>query len=167
MRKAVRMMLSLVLSATLLAGAPGLTLLAAETSDLESVESTESSPEMLKAEIMSDTDSNMPYTMLYNCIISVSGDDEAMHIDITTNASGMASVIGVKDVKIMKKVWYGWSTVAVSDGGESQNRSMMGISIPYANAVKDATYRITCVHYADVNGYTEGENDTGAFVYTY
>lgn len=167
MRKAVRMMLSLVLSATLLAGAPGLTLLAAETSDLESVESTESSPEMLKAEIMSDTDSNMPYTMLYNCIISVSGDDDAMYIDITTGASGVASVIGIKDIKIMKKVWYGWSTVAVCSGGEHNDHTMIGLTITYENAVKDATYRITCVHYADVNGYTEGENDTGAFVYTY
>ena len=44
---------------------------------------------------------------------------------------------------------------------------MMAVCITYANAVKDATYRISCVHYADVNGYMEGTNDTGAFVYTY
>lgn len=29
------------------------------------------------------------------------------------------------------------------------------------------TYRITCVHYANVDGYLEGLNDTGAIVFTY
>lgn len=109
-----------------------------------------------------------PYTMLTDCTISVSGDSEAMYIGISTGVVGKASVLGVKDVKIYKKGWFGiWDLVATSSGGESYDRSTMGITITYANAVKDATYKITCIHYGNVNGYTEGENDSGAFVYSF
>lgn len=76
--------------------------------------------------------------------------------------------MGVKDIKIQKKTWYGgWTTVAISEGKEVSDRSIMGITILYSNAVKDATYRIKCIHYGDVNGYIEGENDSGEFVFTY
>ncbi len=109
-----------------------------------------------------------PYTMLTDCMISVSGDSEGMHIGIATGVVGIGSVLGVKDVKIYKKGWFGiWDLVATSSGGESYDRSTMGISILYPEAVKDATYKITCIHYGNVNGYTEYENDSGAFVYSF
>ncbi len=127
--------------------------------------------EVLKATVVESFDWSQgisPYTMLADCKISVSGDQEAMYIDITTGVVGKASVLGVKDVKIYKKGWFGiWDLVATSSGGESYDRSTMGITITYANAVKDATYKITCIHYGNVNGYTEGENDSGAFVYSF
>lgn len=110
----------------------------------------------------------VPYTMLTDCAIGVSGGSDGMHIDISTGSVGTASVLGVKDVKIQKKTWYGgWNTVAVSSGGESYNCANMGINILYRNAEKGATYRILCVHYGDVNGYTEGENNSGEFVYSF
>lgn len=91
-----------------------------------------------------------------------------MHIDISTGVVGTASVLGVKDIKIWKKTWYGgWDLVATSSGGESYNRTLTGVSILYANAVKGATYKITCVHYGNVDGYIEGENDSGAFVFNF
>ena len=107
-------------------------------------------------------------TMLTQCIINVSGDDEGMHIGIFTGTVGAASVLGIKDVKIQKKNWLGlWSTVATSSGGESYDCATTSVNILYANAEKGATYRILCVHYGDVNGYTEGEHDSGEFVFTY
>ena len=127
--------------------------------------------EVLKAKVIEDFDWSQgisPYTMLTDCMISVSGDQEAMYIDITTGVVGKASVLGVKDVKIYKKGWFGiLDLVATSSGGESYDRSTMGISITYANAVKDATYKITSVHYGTVNTYTEYQNDSGAFVYSF
>ncbi len=110
----------------------------------------------------------VPYTMLVNCIIGVSKCSEGMAIDISTETVGKSSVLGVKDVKVLKKTWYGgWETVAVSDGGEVKDRTTMGISLVYKGAVEGATYKITCVHYGNVNGYIEGENDSGEFVYSF
>ena len=127
--------------------------------------------EVLEAEIKKevDVDSDISLqTMLASCIIGVRGASDGMHIDITTGSVGTASVLGVKDVKIYKKTLYGgWDLVAVSSGGEANNCGNMGINILYANAVKDAKYKITCIHYGDVNGYIEGENDSGEFVFTY
>lgn len=127
--------------------------------------------EVLKATLIEDIDVSTgicPYTMLADCIIGVSGASDGMHIDISTGTVGIASVLGVKDVKIYKKTWYGgWDLVAVCSGGESYDRGSMGISILYENAVKDAKYKITCIHYGDVNGYIEGENDSGEFTFTY
>jgi len=162
MKRVIRMVMSLVMIATVLMGNIEFTCLTAQAAGVEEMEEA---PEILESRVIED--GPMPYTMLAQCIISVSGDENAMYIDITTGAVGTASVIGIKDVKIMRKFWYGWKTVAVSSGGETNDHSMALICITYDNAVKGATYRITCVHYADVNGYTEGVNDTGEFVYTY
>lgn len=106
-------------------------------------------------------------TMMTQCIISVNCSAAGMHIDITTGTVGTASVLGVKDIVIKKKVWYGWKTVATSTGAEDYNCNIMGVSLDYVNAEYDETYCITCVHYANVDGYIEGENDTGSIVFTY
>jgi len=167
MRKVVQMVASIVLSVALCTGIPEINCLAAET--IEDTGAGEDA-EILESVVLEDVtcpSEIMPYTMLAQCIISISGSDEGMLINISTGTVGTASVLGIKDIKIQKKVWYGWKTVATSSGGESKNHSMMGVSILYANAIKDETYRITCVHYGDVDGYTEGTNDTDAFVYTY
>ncbi|SOY27447.1 hypothetical protein AMURIS_00151 [Acetatifactor muris] len=168
MRK-VKRLLSVAVMVTLLVSTSGFVSNAAETDRL--VSDVEKNVEVLEATVVEDIDlsSEMsPYTMLTECIISVTGDSQGMHIGISTGAVGKASVLGVKDVKIWKKTWYGgWDLVATSSGGESENRSIMGISILYANAVKGATYKITCVHYGNVDGYIEGENDSGAFVFNF
>ena len=127
--------------------------------------------EVLEAVLIEELDMSseiMTYTMLADCTIGVRGASDGMHIDISTGTVGKASVLGIKDVKIYKKNWYGgWDLVAVCSGGEAYDRTNMGITILYENAVKDAKYKITCIHYGDVNGYIEGENDSGEFTFTY
>lgn len=162
--------LSAAMIFVLLTGTLGFNSQAAEVDNLsDAIEETE--VEVLEATIIENPvwpSDIMPYTMLVDCMISVGGDDEGMHIDVITGAVGTASVIGVKDIKIYKKNWYGgWTLVATSNGGETYNHSISGVSILYKNAVKDATYKITCVHYADVNGYEENAHDSGAFVYSF
>lgn len=164
MKRVLQMIMSVAVMVAMLVGNSDFTCLTAEAADMELLDEA---PEVLEAEIVDIEEEAMPYTALAQCIISISGHDDGMYIDITTGAIGRASVIGVKDIKIQRKFWYGWSLVATSDGGEVNDRTMMAVCITYANAVKDATYRITCVHYGDVNEYVETENDTGAFVYTY
>ena len=168
-KKGAKAFCSIALSMVLLIGNMSLLNLNVEAASFS--ESNNIEVEVLEAKLIENIEwdsETVPYTMLTRCQISVSGDSEGMHIDISTGCVGVASVLGVKDVKIYKKTWYGgWDLVATSSGGESYDRSSTGVTILYKNAVKDATYKITCVHYADVNGYTEGDNDSGSFTFTY
>lgn len=106
-------------------------------------------------------------TALYNCLINVGCSSDGMYVEFLVNADGKASVIGIKDIKIQKKVWYGWKTVVTSDGAEDYNTGIFGCSLLYSGAEYGETYRITCVHYADVDGYNEVENEIDSFVFTY
>ncbi len=171
MKKAGKNVLSTLLLVTMLVGSLGSTCFAGNVSSLEEVGEESLEVEVLEAIVVEHVDmpsESNPYTMLASCIIGVRGDSDGMHIDISTGTVGKASVLGVKDVKVQKKTWYGgWTTVAVSDGGEAYDRTTMGIVLLYKGAEKGATYRISCIHYGDVDGYTEGENTTGEIVFTY
>ena len=112
-----------------------------------------------------DTKDNIR-TLLYNCLISVYCGSGGMEIAFSTDSVQRAKQIGVKDVVIKQKVWYGWKTVATSEGGYVTNVNMFLGEIVFTNAIKGETYRITCTHYADADVYTEvhGELD---IVFTY
>ena len=86
-----------------------------------------------------------------------------LEMDFTTSCVDIASVIGVKDIKVQQKMWYGWKTVLTSPGAENQNEDLFCASLTYPDAVNGKTYRVTCVHYANYDVYEEVENDTGAF----
>ena len=101
-------------------------------------------------------------------MISVGRKNDGMHIDITVGTVGTASVLGVKDIKIWKKNSRGkWDLVATSNGGEDYKCASTGVTITYANAVVGATYKISCVHYGDVNGMEEYTNETGEIIYNF
>ena len=109
-----------------------------------------------------------PVTTLFDCeIIMAFKMDEGLCMTFTTSCAGTASVIGVKDIKVQQKMWYGWKTVLTSDGAENYNEPIFAAGLKYADAIKDRTYRVICTHYADVDGYEEVVNDTGAFKFTY
>ena len=109
-----------------------------------------------------------PLTTLFNCqIIMAFRADEGLCMTFTTSSAGPAKVIGVKDIKVQQKVWYGWKTVLVSDGTELYDSSIFAADLTYSDAIKDKTYRVICTHYADYDGYEESVNDTGAFKFTY
>ena len=109
-----------------------------------------------------------PVTTLVDCeIIMAFNADEGLVMTFTTSCVGVAKVIGVKDIKVQQKMWYGWKTVLVSDGAESADRGSFGANLTYSDAIKDKTYRVICTHYADYDGYEEAVNDTGAFKFTY
>ena len=109
-----------------------------------------------------------PITTLFDCeIIMAFRADEGLCMTFTTSCAGSAKVIGVKDIKVQQKMWYGWKTVLTSEGAESYDSAIFGADLVYPDAIKDKTYRVICTHYADVDGYEEVVNDTGAFKYTY
>lgn len=170
MKRKVQMILKKVVAVVLLAGTFGFTGLTVEAKCADAMEGTVDI-EVLEAKVVEGTEKYMevvPYTTLANCHINVVSDSEGMHIGISTGVFGTASVLGVKDVKVQKKNWLGfWETVATSSGGEASDCSTMSVNILYRNAEKDATYRILCIHYGDVDGYHEMEHDSGSFVHTY
>lgn len=89
--------------------------------------------------------------------MSISGyfDDAGMHISINLVMSKRSSVLGIKDVKIQRKVWYGWETVAICGGVEETDNISVGASVDYSGAIKGETYRVTCTFYGDSDGYRE------------
>lgn len=109
-----------------------------------------------------------PITTLFDCeIIMAFKMDEGLCMTFTTSCMGAAKVIGVKDIKVQQKMWYGWKTVLISDGAEDSDAAIFAADLKYPEAIKDRTYRVICTHYADVDGYEEVVNDTGAFKFTY
>lgn len=108
-----------------------------------------------------------PLTTMFNCEIILAFTANGLEMDFTTSAAEISSVIGVKDIKVQQKVWYGWKTVFTSEGAENQNESMFGAGLTYPDAVNGKTYRVKCVHYANYDVYEEVENDTGAFKFIY
>ena len=108
-----------------------------------------------------------PLTTLFDCEIILAFTGNGLEMTFSTSAAEKSSVIGVKDIKVQQKMWYGWKTVMTSDGGESQNADMFGGDLTYPDAVNGKTYRVTCVHYANYDVYEEVKNDTGAFKFIY
>ena len=106
-------------------------------------------------------------TFLVNCSIGIMNSSDGMLVECYTDSVGTASVLGVKDIKIQKKVWYGWKTVAVSEGAETENARAFSCHLRYTNAELGETYRVSCVHYGTVDSYTEVENQTEGFIFTY
>ena len=88
---------------------------------------------------------------------------KGLEMTFTTSAAEVSSVIGVKDIKVQQKMWYGWKTVMTSDGAENHDEEVFGGGLIYPDAVSGKTYRVTCIHYANYDVYEEVFNDTGAF----
>ena len=108
-----------------------------------------------------------PLTTMFNCEIILAFTGNGLEMTFTTSAAEVSTVIGVKDIKVQQKMWYGWKTVFTSDGAENHNENMFGAGVTYPDAVNGKTYRVTCVHYANYDVYEEVENDTGAFKFIY
>lgn len=94
-------------------------------------------------------------------------DASGMHVTIHTSTTNTASVIGVKDIKVQIKEGNNWRTVATSSGGEVYNISGCAVSFTYTGSVLDERYRVTCIHYANVDGYRELPHETAAMLCSY
>lgn len=99
--------------------------------------------------------------------VIVACNSNGMDISIHTSMTKTASVVGVKDITIDRKINGQWVTVATSTGGEVYNTIGCRIDLTYSGAIYNESYRITCVHYADVDGYRELYHETGTFIFTY
>lgn len=108
-----------------------------------------------------------PLTIMTDCEIVLAFTGNGLEMDFSTSSVQTSSVIGVKDIKVQQKMWYGWKTVMTSSGAENYNKDIFLGELTYPDAVNGKTYRVTCVHYANYDVYEEVENDTGAFKFIY
>jgi len=113
----------------------------------------------------------MAKTALSGCTIAVMYSTSGMQLEIYTGVTQISPVVGVKDIEVQQKVWYGWKTVAVANGGEVYDALGVTCTVTYTGAQVGETYRVNCVHYADmtydgVTNYVENDSSTGSFTYT-
>lgn len=91
--------------------------------------------------------------MLTNCVIRMGYlDNTYLHMEFVTGSNYEATEIGVKDIKVQEKKGIFWNTIATSSGGSVENHSAFSGHCNCYTVVKGETYRVSCVHYAYING---------------
>lgn len=134
-------------------------------------ESMETEVEVMDAEITPILE--IPYALTRSTdfsdasILTSKGSEGEMVIQIATYTSAIASVVGVKDVVVYKKSFLKWTEVATSSGGETYNAYGLTCVMRYYGAEEGKTYKISCTHYANVDGYREYPNETGDFKFNF
>lgn len=90
--------------------------------------------------------------MLANCSIGISVSASGVEGSIKTGSTVTASKIGVKNIRIEKLVDGDWILVASHSGGYTTNDNAYGANVSTGYAQKGVQYRISCTHYAVLNG---------------
>lgn len=99
------------------------------------------------------------------CTLEIGIDSEGVSVSFVTSATQAANEIGVKNVVLQEKTWYGWKDLPISDHYTNNSDMYVG-EVIYTNAEAGKTYRVHCTHYAKY-GNTELTlyNETSNLVY--
>lgn len=97
--------------------------------------------------------------MLANCSIGISVSAGGVEGSIKTGSTVTASKIGVKNIRVEKLVGGNWILVASHSGGYTTNDNAYGANVSTGSAQKGVQYRISCTHYAVLNGVTHELNN--------
>lgn len=104
--------------------------------------------------------------MLANCSIGISVNANGVKGSIKTGSTVQASEIGIKNITVEKYVDGAWTLVASHPGGTKYNTNACAMDVSTGAAQKGVLYRITCTHYAILNGVRhELYNETGGVSY--
>lgn len=157
--------LKVLVTTLLLVSTLGSQVLAAESGGLQSnVEELDA----IIYEYVNDSGISTCETLFYDASITFAYySDTGLDAMILTSVNGVASVVGVKDIKIQAKNGNSWVTVATSAGGELTNAQGMGCRVTYSGVIEGVTYRVVCTHYADYEGYRELYHESGGLVCQY
>lgn len=87
-------------------------------------------------------------------------------VEVDTGCNFVAKEVGIRNVYVQEKVWYGWKTIAQASDSE-KNTTSCAFSAHCTNATKGETYRVICTHYAIESNGTEHkiDNESETFVY--
>lgn len=89
---------------------------------------------------------------LTGCSIGISVGADGVKGSITTGSTVIASKIGVENIRIEKYVNGKWTLVGSHSGDYTTNRNSHAISVYTGSAQRGVQYRISCTHYAYLNG---------------
>ena len=103
-----------------------------------------------EVEIASVTDDSINVASnpsLAACNVGIGIASNGLLITFDTDATHIADEIGVKNVVLQEKTWYGWKDIPVSNYC-TYNSFFYSGDIVYTLATKGTTYRVKCTHYA-------------------
>lgn len=104
--------------------------------------------------------------MLTGCTIGISVSADGVRGSIKTGSTVTASEIGISDIRVEKYVNGSWTLVGTSPGGSIQNDNACVMNVSTNSADRGVEYRISCTHYAILNGVRhELHNVTGGVSY--
>ncbi len=89
---------------------------------------------------------------LTDCTIGISVSASGVKGSITTGSTVTASKIGVENIRIEKYVGGAWILVGSHSGGYTTNNIDYAANVSTSSAEKGVLYRISCTHYAYLNG---------------
>lgn len=88
---------------------------------------------------------------LSGCNLGIGIASNGLQLTYRTRATQTADEIGVKDIVLQEKVWYGWKDIPVGNYC-TYNSDMYAGGVVYTAAEKGKTYRVHCTHYAKFGG---------------
>ena len=113
-----------------------------------------------------DTSNLLTSPSLLACNVGIGIADNGLLMSFDTNATQIADEIGVKNVILQEKTWYGgWKDIPANNYC-TYNSDFYAGDIVYTAATKGTTYRIKCTHYAKF-GSTELTLDNTSSELTY
>ena len=105
--------------------------------------------------------------MLTGCTIGISVSADGVRGSIRTGSTVQASEIGIRDIRLEKYVDGEWVLVGTHPGGSRNNDDVYAMDVSTSSAVKGVQYRLSCYHYAILEGVRhEVFNQTKGVVYT-
>lgn len=103
---------------------------------------------------------------LANCSLSISVNANGVRSSIRTGSTVQASEIGISNIRIEKYVNGSWVLVGTNSGGSVKNDNVCAMDVYTTSAEKGVQYRISCTHYAILEGVRhEINNVTGGVSY--
>ena len=90
--------------------------------------------------------------ILTGCTIGISVDASGVQGSITTGSTVTASKIGTENIKVEKYVNGKWTLVGSHSGDYTTNDNYHAMNVYTSSAQKGVLYRISCTHYAYLNG---------------
>lgn len=90
--------------------------------------------------------------ILRGCSIGISVGSDGVKGSIATGSTVIASKIGAENIKIEKYVDGKWTLVGSHSGDYTTNSNSHGMNVYTGSAEPNVYYRISCTHYAYLNG---------------
>lgn len=104
--------------------------------------------------------------MLSGCSIGISVNAEGVRGSIVTGSTVIASEIGIENIRVEKYVNGKWELVGTHPGGYEKNDDVCAMNVRTYSADKGVEYRMSCTHYAILEGVRhEIENVTKGVSY--